>query len=75
MPLSVVSLLIATSRYYDALNVLHFLVPLGLLCVVLVLVGGYLIVHAALKFRRVDRLIHRIKLAHSAIAPFLEPLG
>lgn len=39
LPLSVVSLLIATSRYYDALNVLHILVPLGLLCVVLVLVA------------------------------------
>lgn len=74
LPLSVLSVLVATSRYYDALNVLGLLLPLALLCVVLMLFGGYLIVHAWIKIRRIDRLIRRIKLAHGAIAQFMEEI-
>ncbi len=74
LPLSVFSLLVATSKYYDAAGVMHFLIPLGILCGALVLFGGYLVIHAMLKIRRLDRLIHRIKLEHSAIAGFLDPI-
>ncbi len=73
LPLSVLSLLVATSKYYDAGSVLHFLLPLALLCLALLLFGAYLIIHSARKIRRIDHLIHRIKLEHSAIANFLEP--
>ncbi|MGE0188915.1 MAG: DUF202 domain-containing protein [Steroidobacteraceae bacterium] len=73
LPLSVFSLLVATSKYYDASNVLHFLVPLALLCLALLLFGGYLVMNSMRKIRRIDRLIHRIKLEHSAIAQFLDP--
>jgi uncharacterized membrane protein YidH (DUF202 family) len=73
LPLSVFSVLVATSRYYDPFNVLHFLVPLGLLCVALLVVGGYLVVKSILRLRRIDRLVHRIKLEHSGIARFLDP--
>ena len=74
LPLSVFSLLIATSKYYEVLNVLHFLLPLAVLCVALLVFGAYLIASSALKIRRIDRLIHRVKLEHSAIARFLDPL-
>ncbi len=73
LPLAVFSLLVATSRYYDAVNVLQILLPLALFCVALLVFGGYLVIRSALKIRRIDRLIHRIKLEHSAIAQFLEP--
>jgi len=73
LPLSVFSVLVATSKYYDPFNVLHFLVPLALLCVALVVFGGHLVVHSVLKLRRIDRLIHRIKQEHSGIARFLDP--
>ena len=36
LPLSVLSFLIATSKYYDVLHVLHFLVPLGALILALI---------------------------------------
>lgn len=72
LPLSVFSLLVATSRYYDASRVLHLLVPLAFLCVVLLLLGGYLVVHSLRKLRRLDRLIHRIKREHGSIAQFLD---
>ncbi len=68
LPLSVLSVLVATSKYYDALDVLHFLIPLIALCGILVLLGGYLVIRSMLKIRRLDRLIHRIKLEHSTIA-------
>lgn len=74
LPLSVFSLLVATSKYYDVLDVLHFLIPLAGLCVALLVFGTYLIVASARKIRRTDSLIHRFKLEHSAIGQFLETM-
>lgn len=75
LPLSVFSVLVATSRYYDVLNVLGFLLPLAILCAVLMIFGSYLIIHSWRKVRRIDRLIHRIKLEHSVIAKFMESIN
>jgi uncharacterized membrane protein YidH (DUF202 family) len=72
LPLSVFSLLVATSKYYDPLSVLHFLLPLALLSVALLLFGGFLVIRSARRIRRIDRLVHKIKLEHSAIAEFLD---
>jgi len=72
LPLSVLSILVATSRYYDFLQVMHLLVPLFVLCAALVLLGGYLIVHALRRIHHYDRLIHQLKLKYSAIAEFLD---
>ena|SRR5437879_2784937 len=72
LPLSVLSVLIATSKYYDALKVLHFLVPLLALNVALIGLGAYLIIHAILRIRRYDRHIQELKRQHSAIAQFIE---
>lgn len=74
LPLSVFSVLVATSRYYDALNVLGFLAPLAALCAVLIVFGGYLIAHSWRKVRRIDRLIHRIKMEHSVLAKYIESI-
>jgi len=72
LPLSVMSVLIATSKYYDVLHVLHFLVPLGALNIALIVFGSYLIVRAIIRMRHYDRLIHDIKLKHSVIGEFIE---
>jgi uncharacterized membrane protein YidH (DUF202 family) len=72
LPLSVMSLLIATSRYYDVLHVLHFLVPLGILNIALIVFGVYLIIRAIIRMRHYDRLIHEIKLTHSVIGKFID---
>lgn len=74
LPLSVFSVLVATSRYYDALNVLGFLLPLSILCAVLMIFGSYLVIQSWRKVRRIDRVIHRIKLEHSVIAKFMDPI-
>lgn len=72
LPLSVMSVLIATSKYYDVLHVLHFLVPLGAFNLVLIIFGSYIIVHAVIRIHNYDRLIHQIKLKHSVIRDFIE---
>src|SRR5437667_903507 len=64
LPLSVLSVLIATSRYYDVLKVLHFLVPLLVLNVALIGLGAYLIIHAIVRIRRYDRHIQELKRQH-----------
>ncbi|MFH2046340.1 MAG: DUF202 domain-containing protein [Pseudomonadota bacterium] len=72
LPLSVVSFLIATSRYYDVLNVLYLLVPLGAFSLALIVFGAYLIVRSIIRMRHYDRLIHEIKINHSVIGKYID---
>ena len=44
LPLSVTTVLVTTSRLYNFMQNLHFLIPLLLLCIILVATGTYLIV-------------------------------
>ena len=71
-PLSVLSVLIATSRSYEAEQVLHWLVPLLLLNLGLVLLAVYLIVHAIRRIRHYDRMIMEFKRQHSRLARLLD---
>jgi uncharacterized membrane protein YidH (DUF202 family) len=72
LPLTVLSVLIATSKYYDFLHVIHLLVPLLVLTAALVFLGGYLIIRSIYRIHRYDRLILDIKRKHSKIAEFIE---
>jgi uncharacterized membrane protein YidH (DUF202 family) len=72
LPLSVLGVLIATSRYYNIAHVMHWLIPLLSLCAGLVLLGSYLVIKAMIKMRRYDHLILEIKRKHSAIAEFID---
>src|SRR5215467_8055762 len=72
LPLSVLSALIATSKYYDITRVLHFLLPLLVLNLGLVVLGGYLVIHSMSRMRHYDRLIRQLKKEHSAIAQFID---
>jgi len=72
LPLSVMSVLIATSKYYDVSDVMHFLVPLVVLNLVLIVFGAYLIIHAIIQMKHYDRFIKKIKQSHSIIGEFIE---
>jgi len=72
LPLSVLSVLIATSRYYQALNVLPFLVPLLVINAALIVLGTYLVIHAILRIRHYDRMIKELKRKHSTLADFMD---
>jgi uncharacterized membrane protein YidH (DUF202 family) len=71
-PLSVLSVLIATSKSYDVRQVLFWLVPLVLINLGLVALGIYLITHAVHRIRHYDRLIDKLKRQHSRLAEYLD---
>lgn len=72
LPLSLVSLLIATSKFYDAFHVLHWLIPLTVLNVALLFLGAYLIIRSLIRIHHYDHLMKEIKRKHSAVAEFLD---
>jgi uncharacterized membrane protein YidH (DUF202 family) len=72
LPLSVLSVLIATSKYYDFIHVLHLMVPLLILSSLLAIVGIYLVLRSVVRMHRYDKIILRIKQKHSAIAEFID---
>jgi len=71
-PLSVLSVLIATSKSYEIHEVLHWLVPLILLNLGLVVLGIYLITRAVMRIRHYDRLIDKLKSKHTRLAELLD---
>jgi uncharacterized membrane protein YidH (DUF202 family) len=72
LPLSVLSLLVATSKYYDIEYVMHFLIPLFILNFLLVVLGFYLVFRSIIRMRRHDNLIQEIKKKHSTIAEYID---
>jgi uncharacterized membrane protein YkgB len=72
LPLSVLSVLVATSKYYDFIHVMHLIVPLLVICTALIFLGSYLIIRSITRLHRYDRLILDIKRKHSKIAEFLD---
>ncbi|MEE9552743.1 MAG: hypothetical protein V3W18_00485 [candidate division Zixibacteria bacterium] len=64
LPLSVFTVLLATSRYYDISKAWGIAIPLGIACLTLFALGIYLIIRAALRIRRFDRVTERL-LKHS----------
>ena len=72
LPLSVMSVLIATSKYYTATQVLHLLVPLGIINAGLVGLAIYLIVRAIRRLLHYDRHIVELKRQHTRLADLLD---
>jgi len=61
LPLSVTTVLITTSRYYNFMENLHYLIPLLVLCTLLVLFGTYLVLVSLIRFHRQSQQIKKIK--------------
>jgi len=61
LPLSVFTVLIATSKYYDVMTSLHFIIPLSLICIMLVILGAYLILRSFKRIKDADHKIQEIK--------------
>jgi uncharacterized membrane protein YkgB len=72
LPLTVLSVLIATSKYYDIIQVMHLLVPLLIICALLILLGSYLIIRSVIRLRHQDFLISEIKRKHSKLSEFID---
>jgi len=70
LPLSVVTVLVATSRYYDILETYHLLIPLLGICAGLIVLGIYLVHRSVRRIRKQDALINRIKQQDPGLAEF-----
>jgi uncharacterized membrane protein YdbT with pleckstrin-like domain len=72
LPLSVLSVLIATSKYYNVLQVMPLIIPLFIICVLLIFLGSYLIIRAIIRMRHQDSLILQLKRKHMWIAEYID---
>jgi uncharacterized membrane protein YidH (DUF202 family) len=72
LPLGVFSLLVATSRYWSASEVVHLLLGVLVLCLGLVLLGTYLMIHSFLRIRRFEAEIRQLRREHPVLAQFLD---
>jgi uncharacterized membrane protein YidH (DUF202 family) len=71
-PLSVLSILIATSKSYEISQVLPWLVPLVLLNLGLTVLGIYLITRAVRRIQHYDGLIDKLKNKNRRLAELLD---
>lgn len=72
LPLSVLSILVATSKYYDLLDVLYLIIPLFVLCGGLVVLGVYLTHRAVRKVQHYDHMIQKIKKQNSEVDKIID---
>ncbi len=72
LPLSVLGLLIATSRYYSVLHVLPLIIPLGVILLALIVLGSYLIIRALRNIHHHDEMLDQLKNCHSKLTVFLD---
>ncbi|PID78266.1 MAG: hypothetical protein CSA18_02350 [Deltaproteobacteria bacterium] len=72
LPLSITSFLIATSRYYSFLKVISFLIPLGIACLSLAILGIYLIVIAVIKLNQQNKYINKLKKKNKILGEYID---
>ena len=68
LPLSVLSVLIATSRYYSIGKVMPLLMPLLLLNLGLVVLGTWLVFHSIRRLHHYDRRIRELTQKYRSLA-------
>lgn len=61
LPVSVFSVLVVISRYYDPLGVIYLLAPLLGLCAVLTVLGGYLILKSLRLINHLNQVVADLK--------------
>jgi uncharacterized membrane protein YidH (DUF202 family) len=72
LPLSVLSVLIATSRFYSVMKVMPLLVPLLLLNLGLIGLGSWLIYRSLKRFHHYDQLIRALTKKYHALTEFVD---
>ena len=72
LPLSVLSALIATSRYYSVEKVMPLLAPLMLLNLGLVVLGTWLVFRSVRRIRHFEHRIKELSEKYRSLAEFIE---
>jgi membrane protein YdbS with pleckstrin-like domain len=61
------SILIATSHFYEIINVLHIIIPFYIINILLVILAGYLIIHSLYRIHHFNHLILQLKKKHGLL--------
>lgn len=72
LPLSVLTILVVTSKYYRVFEILTLFIPLVVLCLGLTVWGVYLIVKASKNIRHYDAMIRKLKLEDSRLKEIMQ---
>jgi hypothetical protein len=72
LPLSVLSVLIATSKLYAFEHVMTLLIPLLMICLGLIVLGVALIFRAIVKIRHYDRIINKLTKDNGSLSTLIE---
>ena len=72
LPLSVLSILIATSRYYNIGHVMPLLAPLLILKLGLVVLGCWLVFHSIRRLHHYDRRIRELTQKYRSLAKVVD---
>jgi uncharacterized membrane protein YidH (DUF202 family) len=72
LPLSVLSALVATSKYYDFSKVIHLMIPLLAICAGMITLGAYLVIRAIIRIKHYDRVIKKMKKENTVLSQFLD---
>ena len=72
---SILSFLIATSRFYQWIEVMHLLVPFVVLNIIVLCIAGYFLFGSLIHLHRLERQIVRYKKRHSRIAQCMDQDG
>ncbi|HEV8594131.1 MAG TPA: hypothetical protein VGR51_01210 [Thermoplasmata archaeon] len=72
IPMSITGFLVATSRLYETLSVVHLLAPLWAACIVLFALGMHIIVRALLRIRTFDARVEDLKAKDASVRALIE---
>jgi uncharacterized membrane protein YidH (DUF202 family) len=72
LPMSIISFLVATSRFYEIGDNLHFLIPLFMLNLLLSCLGIYMAVRALVRLRQDGRLLENLKLKNHLLSSLMD---
>ncbi len=72
IPLSIVSFLVVTSRLYELLSVIYLVAPLWASCILLFVLGTYLIARSLIRIRKFDARIEEVKSQDAAIGHLID---
>ncbi len=71
IPLSIMSFLIATSKHYDIIHVLHIFIPIVLINTMLICIGTYMVIKSIKNIRAQDHLIQKLKKHNPSLASLI----
>ncbi|MCD6586685.1 MAG: hypothetical protein J7K96_13080 [Desulfobacteraceae bacterium] len=72
LPLTVLSFLIATSKYYEVQHAISLFVPVVVISTTLAILGTYLIIRATIKIHRYDQMVKKLKPKNSVLSNLIE---